>query len=160
MRCAPNSAGTRKRRAEGCASRTRGRRRPRCGRRHRCGVRGAAGPGPRAKAHGRSTFAVSGRHTPWARFARLAPEDVPWEHVAVFQVDERVVPDGDPDRNLRMRRPPGILLASAPGRRQNHGARPHCRAGSVRRMRWLRTRRTFPRTCWSFSGSLATSRER
>lgn len=33
-------------------------------------------------------------------FARLAHEHVPWEHVAVFQVDERVAPDGDPDRNL------------------------------------------------------------
>ncbi|MEV5123683.1 6-phosphogluconolactonase [Streptomyces decoyicus] len=37
---------------------------------------------------------------PWAMFARLAHEHVPWEHVAVFQVDERVAPDGDPDRNL------------------------------------------------------------
>ena len=52
------------------------------------------------RAHGRFTFAVSGGHTPWAMFARLAHEDVPWEHVAVFQVDERVAPDGDPDRNL------------------------------------------------------------
>ncbi|MFB8038976.1 6-phosphogluconolactonase [Streptomyces sp. NPDC056004] len=52
------------------------------------------------QAHGRFTFAVSGEHTPWAMFARLAHEHVPWEHVAVFQVDERVAPDGDPDRNL------------------------------------------------------------
>jgi 6-phosphogluconolactonase len=52
------------------------------------------------QAHGRFTFAVSGGHTPWAMFARLAHEHVPWEHVAVFQVDERVAPDGDPDRNL------------------------------------------------------------
>lgn len=52
------------------------------------------------QAHGRFTFAVSGGHTPWAMFARLAHERVPWEHVAVFQVDERVAPDGDPDRNL------------------------------------------------------------
>ncbi|MFG2122645.1 6-phosphogluconolactonase [Streptomyces sp. NPDC048710] len=52
------------------------------------------------RAHGRFTFAVSGGHTPWAMFARLAHEHVPWEHVAVFQVDERVAPDGDPDRNL------------------------------------------------------------
>lgn len=33
-------------------------------------------------------------------FARLSHEHVPWERVAVFQVDERVAPDGDPDRNL------------------------------------------------------------
>ncbi|MFF1688785.1 MULTISPECIES: 6-phosphogluconolactonase [unclassified Streptomyces] len=52
------------------------------------------------QAHGRFTFAASGGHTPWAMFARLAHEDVPWEHVTVFQADERVAPDGDPDRNL------------------------------------------------------------
>ncbi|MGW8552176.1 6-phosphogluconolactonase [Streptomyces tubercidicus] len=42
------------------------------------------------QAHGRFTFAVSGGHTPWAMFARLVHEHVPWKHVAVFQVDERV----------------------------------------------------------------------
>ncbi len=51
-------------------------------------------------AHGRFTFAVSGGHTPWAMFAELAQENVPWADVELFQVDERVVPDGDPDRNL------------------------------------------------------------
>jgi 6-phosphogluconolactonase len=50
--------------------------------------------------HGRFAFAVSGGHTPWAMFAALASEDVPWPHVELFQVDERVAPDGDPDRNL------------------------------------------------------------
>ena len=30
----------------------------------------------------------------------LANEDVPWKDVHVFQVDERVAPAGDPDRNL------------------------------------------------------------
>ena len=50
--------------------------------------------------HGRFTFAVSGGHTPWAMFAELAHEDVPWAQVAIYQVDERVAPDGDPDRNL------------------------------------------------------------
>jgi 6-phosphogluconolactonase len=50
--------------------------------------------------HGRFTFAVSGGHTPWAMFAELAKEDVPWASVEIFQVDERVAPDGDPDRNL------------------------------------------------------------
>jgi 6-phosphogluconolactonase len=51
-------------------------------------------------AHGRFTFAVSGGHTPWAMFAELAKEDVPWADVELFQVDERVAPEGDPDRNL------------------------------------------------------------
>jgi 6-phosphogluconolactonase len=49
---------------------------------------------------GRFTFAVSGGHTPWAMFAELARLDVPWPDVELFQVDERVAPDGDPDRNL------------------------------------------------------------
>lgn len=51
-------------------------------------------------ARGRFTFAVSGGHTPWAMFAELASEDVPWADVELFQVDERVAPAGDPDRNL------------------------------------------------------------
>jgi 6-phosphogluconolactonase len=51
-------------------------------------------------AHGRFTFAVSGGRTPWAMFAELASEDMPWAGVELFQVDERVAPDGDPDRNL------------------------------------------------------------
>ncbi len=51
-------------------------------------------------AHGRFTFAVSGGHTPWAMFAALAGEEMPWAKTAIFQVDERVAPTGDPDRNL------------------------------------------------------------
>lgn len=50
--------------------------------------------------HGRFTFAVSGGHTPWAMFAELASEDMPWGQTELFQVDERVAPDGDPGRNL------------------------------------------------------------
>ena len=57
---------------------------------------------------GRCSFAVSGGHTPWAMFERLRSIDVPWEHVAVYQVDERVAPEGDPDRNLTH------LMASLP----------------------------------------------
>ena len=45
-------------------------------------------------------FAVSGGHTPWAMFAELASQQVPWEAVVIYQVDERVAPPGDPDRNL------------------------------------------------------------
>ena len=48
----------------------------------------------------RFDFAVSGGHTPWAMFADLTGRDVPWEAVRIFQVDERVAPDDDPDRNL------------------------------------------------------------
>ena len=50
--------------------------------------------------HGRFTFAVSGGHTPWAMFAALAHKDMPWKETSIFQVDERVAPAGDPDRNL------------------------------------------------------------
>jgi 6-phosphogluconolactonase len=50
--------------------------------------------------HGRFTFAVSGGRTPWAMFAVLAGHDVPWTSVEIYQVDERVAPEGDPDRNL------------------------------------------------------------
>ncbi|MCI0632748.1 MAG: 6-phosphogluconolactonase [Actinobacteria bacterium] len=52
------------------------------------------------RARGRFTFAVSGGRTPWAMFEILATEDLPWELVGIWQVDERVAPDGDPDRNL------------------------------------------------------------
>ena len=45
-------------------------------------------------------FAVSGGKTPWAMFAELASLDMPWEHTVIYQVDERVAPQGDPERNL------------------------------------------------------------
>src|SRR5215471_12600169 len=51
-------------------------------------------------ARGRFVMAVSGGHTPWIMLRALAEEDVPWPNVHVFQVDERVAPDGDADRNL------------------------------------------------------------
>ncbi len=51
-------------------------------------------------ARGRFVMAVSGGHTPWVMLGALADEDVPWKNVHIFQVDERVAPDGDADRNL------------------------------------------------------------
>ena len=51
-------------------------------------------------ARGRFTVAVSGGLTPWKMLRLLAAEDVPWLGVHVAQVDERVAPWGDPDRNL------------------------------------------------------------
>ncbi len=50
-------------------------------------------------ARDRFTLAVSGGRTPWAMFAALYGR-LPWEKVTIFQVDERIAPDGDPDRNL------------------------------------------------------------
>ena len=49
---------------------------------------------------GRFAFAVSGGRTPWQMLRRLALEDLPWARVHLFQVDERVAPAGDADRNL------------------------------------------------------------
>jgi 6-phosphogluconolactonase len=48
---------------------------------------------------GRFVVAVSGGHTPWLMLRALAGEDVPWDRVHLVQVDERVAPAGDPDRN-------------------------------------------------------------
>jgi len=48
---------------------------------------------------GRFSFAVSGGSTPWKMLEHLSRADLPWDRVHVFQVDERVAPDRDPDRN-------------------------------------------------------------
>ena len=51
-------------------------------------------------ARGRFILAVSGGRTPWLMLRDLADEDVPWQAVHLVQVDERVAPADDPDRNL------------------------------------------------------------
>jgi 6-phosphogluconolactonase len=51
-------------------------------------------------ARGRFVVAVSGGHTPWLMLRALADEKVPWDHVHIAQVDERLAPAGHPDRNL------------------------------------------------------------
>jgi 6-phosphogluconolactonase len=48
----------------------------------------------------RCVIAVSGGHTPWQMLRLLTKEDVPWPQLHVLQVDERIAPAGDPDRNL------------------------------------------------------------
>lgn len=63
-------------------------------------------------ARGRFVMAVSGGKTPWQMLRALANEDVPWEGVHVVQVDERIAPAGDPDRNLAHLRE--SLLTHAP----------------------------------------------
>ena len=50
-------------------------------------------------ARGRFVMAVSGGKSPWVMLADLANEEVPWANVHVFQIDERIAPPGDPDRN-------------------------------------------------------------
>ena len=59
-------------------------------------------------------MAASGGGTPWRMYQRLADEEVPWEATEIFQVDERIAPDGDPDRNLTDLE--GSLPAEARGR--------------------------------------------
>jgi len=63
-------------------------------------------------ARGRFIMAVSGGRTPWLMLRALAAETVPWSAVHVVQVDERVAPPGDPDRNLTHLRE--SLLSHAP----------------------------------------------
>src|SRR6516225_594216 len=70
-------------------------------------------------ARGRFIMAVSGGHTPWQMLRALANENVPWKAVHLFQVDERISPAGDPDRNLTHLRE--SLLEHAPlGEEQIH----------------------------------------
>ena len=51
-------------------------------------------------ARGRFTVAVSGGRNPWTMFRELTSCDVPWDRTQIFQVDERVAPRGDDERNL------------------------------------------------------------
>jgi len=74
------------------------------------------------KARGRFIVAVSGGHTPWQMLRALTNEDVPWQSVNVVQVDERVAPEGDPDRNLTHLYE--SLLEHAPLRREQIYAMP------------------------------------
>ena len=70
-------------------------------------------------ARGRFIMAVSGGHTPWQMLRALAKENVPWKAVHLLQVDERIAPAGDPDRNLTHLRE--SLLEHAPlGEEQIH----------------------------------------
>jgi 6-phosphogluconolactonase len=73
-------------------------------------------------ARGRFIVAISGGRTPWAMLRALADEQMPWAGVHVVQVDERVAPDGDPDRNLTHLRE--VLLAHSPLRPEQVHAMP------------------------------------
>jgi 6-phosphogluconolactonase len=73
-------------------------------------------------ARGRFVMAFSGGHTPWKMLRALADERMPWPRVHVVQVDERVAPAGDPDRNLTHLRE--SLLAHCPLRPEQVHAMP------------------------------------
>jgi 6-phosphogluconolactonase len=49
---------------------------------------------------GQFVMAVSGGRSPWIMLRALATEKIPWDRVHIVQVDERVAPAGDQDRNL------------------------------------------------------------
>jgi 6-phosphogluconolactonase len=57
-------------------------------------------------------IAVSGGKTPWIMLRALADEDVPWDGMHIVQVDERLAPEGHPDRNMTHLRE--SLLGHAP----------------------------------------------
>lgn len=48
---------------------------------------------------GEASLALSGGRTPWGMFARLAEIDFAWDHVRLFQVDERIAGPGSDERN-------------------------------------------------------------
>lgn len=48
----------------------------------------------------RFSLALSGGSTPWRMLDKLTQYDLPWDKIDVLQVDERVAPDADTDRNL------------------------------------------------------------
>ncbi len=68
-------------------------------------------------ARGHFLMAVSGGRTPWIMLRALANEQLPWDKIHIFQVDERIAPAGDPDRNLTHLRE--SLLEHAPLPEQN-----------------------------------------
>lgn len=73
-------------------------------------------------ARGQYALAVSGGHTPWIMLRELAREDLRWPAMHICQVDERVAPEGDADRNLTHLRE--SLLRHAPLRPENIHAMP------------------------------------
>lgn len=50
-------------------------------------------------ARGECHLALSGGRAPWELFGVLGRRDLPWGSVHIWQVDERVAPDRDVDRN-------------------------------------------------------------
>ena len=51
------------------------------------------------EARGRFSLALSGGNSPLRMFELLGDQDIDWARTDVFQVDERIAPDGDDDRN-------------------------------------------------------------
>jgi 6-phosphogluconolactonase len=70
---------------------------------------------------GRFVLAVSGGRTPAAMLRALAEQDLPWDALDIVQVDERVAPEGHPDRNLTQIR---VSLQASPIRPERIHAMP------------------------------------
>jgi 6-phosphogluconolactonase len=51
-------------------------------------------------ARGSFSVALSGGRAPWRMAELLGDFPIAWDDTEVFQVDERIAPEGDPDRNL------------------------------------------------------------
>ena len=74
-----------------------------------------------ASRRGVATLACSGGSTPRLMLEALTQLSVPWSSTTIFQVDERVAADGDPDRNaalldvLRPLRPIIVLMPVTAG---------------------------------------------
>ncbi len=66
---------------------------------------------------GRASVAFSGGTTPWAMLRVLAGAGLDWERVDVFQIDERVAPAGDRDRNATQIESALVRLAPVPKQR-------------------------------------------
>jgi 6-phosphogluconolactonase len=54
----------------------------------------------RLDANGHASLAVSGGNTPGPILSAISRTGLDWQHLDLYQVDERVAPAGDPSRNL------------------------------------------------------------
>lgn len=62
----------------------------------------------------RATLAISGGSSPKSMFERIAEQEMPWDKIHVFWVDERPVPEDDPQSNYRLARESLIRPALIP----------------------------------------------
>ncbi len=63
------------------------------------------------------TIALSGGSTPWPMLAEFFAQPLPWTKIHLFQVDERLVPEGAPERNwthLSPLIPSGLVIHPVP----------------------------------------------
>ncbi len=66
----------------------------------RCAELVAEAAAEAVEARGSFSVALSGGRGPWRMVELLGDFPIDWDSTEVFQVDERIAPEGDPDRNL------------------------------------------------------------